>query len=97
MESNHCSSMLQADTKRPWSTKQRIAGRHGHLSNEAARELLAAVASPRWRRIYLTHLSRDCNSRAAVELALTGVRGALTACEFSVVEAGESTPFYDLR
>ena len=97
VESNHCSTMLQADTKRPWSTKQRISGRHGHLSNAAAGELLSSVASPRWRRIYLTHLSRDCNSRAAVELALAGVRGALSACEFSVVEPGEGTPFYDLR
>lgn len=96
VESNHCSQLLQADTKRPWSTKQRIAGRHGHLSNAAARELLAAVASPRWRRIYLTHLSRDCNSRAAVELALADVRATLAACEFSVVEPGESTPFYEL-
>lgn len=96
VESNHCPRLLQADTRRPWSIKQRIAGRHGHLSNESARELLATVASPRWRRIYLTHLSRDCNSRAAVELALAGVRAALGACEFSVVEPGESTPWYEL-
>jgi len=96
VESNHCSELLKNDPNRPWSTKQRIAGRHGHLSNAAARELLAAVASPRWRRIYLTHLSRDCNSRAAVELALADVRVALGACEFSVVGPGESTPFYDL-
>jgi phosphoribosyl 1,2-cyclic phosphodiesterase len=98
VESNHCSTMLQADTKRPWSTKQRIAGRHGHLSNAAAGELLAAVASPRWRRIYLTHLSRDCNSAAAVAAALAPVRAlaAVAACEFSVVGPGEGTPFYDL-
>lgn len=96
VESNHCSRLLQADPKRPWALKQRIAGRHGHLSNEAARELLAAVASPRWRRIYLTHLSRDCNSRAAVEAALAGLRTTLAACEFSVVEPGQGTPFYEL-
>jgi len=96
VEANHCPELLKADTKRPWSTKQRISGRHGHLSNEAARELLAAVASPRWRRIYLTHLSRDCNSPAAVELALAGVRAALAACEFAIVGPGESTPFYEL-
>lgn len=96
VESNHCPQMLQADQRRPWSTKQRISGRHGHLSNEAVRELLAAVASPQWRRIYLTHLSRDCNSRAAVELALASLRSALQACEFSVVEAGAGTPFYEL-
>ena len=98
VESNHCSELLKADTKRPWSLKQRIGGRHGHLSNHAAQELLAGVASPRWRRIYLTHLSRDCNSRAAVELAFAPVRAmtALAACEFSVVEPGESTAFYEL-
>ena len=96
VEANHCPELLKADTKRPWSTKQRISGRHGHLSNESARELLADVASPRWRRIYLTHLSRDCNSRAAVETALAGVRAALTACEFAIVGPGECTPYYEL-
>ncbi|MBI5689189.1 MAG: MBL fold metallo-hydrolase [Verrucomicrobia bacterium] len=96
VESNHCPRLLQADAKRPWATKQRIAGRHGHLSNEAARELLASVASPRWRHVYLTHLSRDCNSRAAVELALVELRAALAGCEFSIVEPGQGTPWYEL-
>ncbi|MBI5382516.1 MAG: MBL fold metallo-hydrolase [Opitutae bacterium] len=97
VEANHCPQLLQADTKRPWSLKQRISGRHGHLSNESARELLAAVASPRWRRIYLTHLSRDCNSPAAVELALAAVRPQLHAqCQFAIVAPGGSTPFYEL-
>lgn len=96
VEANHCPELLKADLRRPWSTKQRIAGRHGHLSNVAACALLSEVASPRWRRIYLTHLSRDCNSRAAVELAFAGVRSALHACEFAVVEPGETTPFYEL-
>ena len=96
VESNHCSDLLAADTKRPWSLKQRISGRHGHLSNEATRELLAAIACPRWRRVYLTHLSSECNSPAAVEQALTGVRATLPSCEFSIVAPGEGTPFYDV-
>lgn len=96
VESNHCPELLKADTRRPWSLKQRISGRHGHLSNHATRELLAGVASPRWRRIYLTHLSRDCNSTAAVELAFAEIKVALMPCEFSVVGPGEGTPFYDL-
>ena len=97
VESNHCTHLLEADPKRPWSTKQRIGGRHGHLSNDQLRELLAAVASPRWRRIYLTHLSRDCNSPAAVESeALAPLRPRLT-CEFAIVAAGGGTPFYELR
>ena len=96
VEANHCPELLKNDPRRPWSLKQRISARHGHLSNLAARELLATVASPRWRRIYLTHLSRECNSRAAVELAFADIRVTLNTCEISVVEPGQSTPFYDL-
>jgi len=94
VEANHCPLLLKADLRRPWSLKQRISGRHGHLSNDATRELLASVASPRWRRIYLTHLSRDCNTPEAVEAALAEVRAAL-GCEFAIVGPGESTPFYE--
>ena len=94
VEANHCPTMLQADTKRPWSTKQRISGRHGHLSNEGARELLASVASPRWRHVFLTHLSRDCNSLAAVEAACGAVLTA-RSCGFSVVAPGGGTPLFE--
>lgn len=95
IEANHCPELLKADTRRPWPTKQRISGRHGHLSNEAVREVLAEIACPQWRRIYLTHLSRECNSRAAVEQMLATLRPTLTACEFSIVCQGESTPLCD--
>jgi phosphoribosyl 1,2-cyclic phosphodiesterase len=95
VEANHCSELLKADTRRPWPLKQRIGGRHGHLSNEATRALLSEIACPHWRRVYLTHVSRDCNSRAAVELAFVDVRATLRSCEFSVVCQGETTPFYD--
>lgn len=88
VEANHCPRMLAADTKRPWATKQRIGGRHGHLSNDAVRELLESVASPRWKRIFLTHLSRDCNCREAIEASLAGLRSRL-GCEFHIVPAGE--------
>jgi phosphoribosyl 1,2-cyclic phosphodiesterase len=95
VEANHCPRMLEADPRRSWTLKRRIGGRHGHLSNERMSELLSSVASPRWRRIYLAHLSRDCNSRDAVEHALAAVRSILT-CEFSIVGHGEGTPFYEL-
>src|SRR5450432_2168842 len=36
IETNHDGPLLQQDTKRPWSVKQRILSRHGHLSNDAA-------------------------------------------------------------
>jgi phosphoribosyl 1,2-cyclic phosphodiesterase len=90
VEANYCPDMLKADAKRPWSVKQRISGRHGHLSNEGARELLASVASPRWQRVFLAHLSRDCNSPAAVERALSALQ--VPVC---VVAPGGGTPFYE--
>ena len=94
IEANHCVRMLQADIRRPWSLKQRISGRHGHLSNDAVRDLLAAVACPHWRKIYLTHLSRDCNSPEAVQTALAPLNVTLT-CEFSVVHAGEGSRAFE--
>ena len=96
VEANHCPELLKNDTRRPWSLKQRISGRHGHLSNLAARELLAAVASPRWRRVFLMHLSSECNSRAAVESTFAEMRVTLSSCEFAIVEQGQSTPLYVL-
>jgi len=33
LEANYDVKLLQEDTRRPWSLKQRISGRHGHLSN----------------------------------------------------------------
>lgn len=95
VEANHCPRMLEADPKRSWTLKRRIGGRHGHLSNERMSELLSSVANPRWQRIYLAHLSRDCNSRDAVESALTALRSVLK-CDFSIVGHGEGTPFYEI-
>jgi phosphoribosyl 1,2-cyclic phosphodiesterase len=61
VETNHDERMLQEDSKRPWSVKQRILSRHGHLSNEAAAKLVASIAGHRLGRVVLGHLSRDCN------------------------------------
>lgn len=70
LEANYCADMLANDQKRPWSTKQRIAGRHGHLSNAQAAELIQEIVSPRLQRIVLGHLSKDCNSPLAARTAV---------------------------
>ncbi len=96
VESNHCPVLLEADHRRPWSTKQRISGRHGHLSNTAARELLEATAHAGWRRIFLTHLSRDCNSLAAVEQSFAALRERLgAACDLEIVAPGGGTAAWE--
>lgn len=74
LEANHDPDLLQADTKRPFSVKQRILGRHGHLSNAAARDFLDRLDSPALEQVCLAHLSRDCNSPQHVRTAFAGSR-----------------------
>jgi phosphoribosyl 1,2-cyclic phosphodiesterase len=62
LETNYDLKMLQEDTRRPWSIKQRILSRHGHLSNTAAADVLEQIASDALQQVYLGHLSRDCNT-----------------------------------
>jgi phosphoribosyl 1,2-cyclic phosphodiesterase len=61
LEANHDVKMLQDCPSRPWSLKQRILGRHGHLSNEAAADAAEQIMSADLRHLYLGHLSRECN------------------------------------
>jgi phosphoribosyl 1,2-cyclic phosphodiesterase len=93
LEANYCPELLKADLKRPWAVKQRISGRHGHLSNESVKELLITATAPRWRHVFFAHLSRDCNSPAAVEAVCAAARTTLR-CEFSIVHPGAGTPFF---
>jgi len=67
IESNYDEKMLEEDSERPWSVKQRIKSRHGHLSNEAAFNFITSVRGEvAWKQVFLVHLSKDCNSVAKV-------------------------------
>lgn len=83
IETNHDEQMLQNDPRRPWSLKQRIMSRHGHLSNGAAASVLEQLLGNGLRRAILAHLSRDCNSP---EIAMTTVRGQLSRAGDQTVE-----------
>ena len=71
IEANYDEEMLQNDTKRPWSIKQRIQSRHGHLSNTAAAETVAQIRHDGLGHILLGHLSRDCNSEPLAMAAVS--------------------------
>jgi len=71
IEANHDEKMLQNDTRRTWSLKQRIMSSHGHLSNAAAAREIVELLEHGLRRVILCHLSRDCNTP---EVALRTVR-----------------------
>ena len=99
IEANYDSGLLGLDTKRPWSTKQRIQGRHGHLSNDQTANLIAEVLTPRLERVVLGHLSQDCNSP---DLATTAVRTVLATQQredvmVSCANAHEPTPWFPVR
>ena len=74
LECNHDADLL-ANGPYPERLKQRIAGRFGHLSNDEAAALLAAVAArDRLRHVIAAHLSEQNNrpelARAALARAL---------------------------
>ncbi len=76
LEANYDVHLLQADTRRPWPTKQRIMSRHGHLSNDGAATVAEQIVSDNLKAIFLGHLSQDCNRP---ELATDTVRKKLSA------------------
>jgi phosphoribosyl 1,2-cyclic phosphodiesterase len=94
IETNHDEQRLQADPKRPWSVKQRILSRHGHLSNEAAAMLVADIAGDNLRRVILGHLSSECNSP---ELALDAMRRlGLDSLELHCAEQKRMSPQFQI-
>jgi phosphoribosyl 1,2-cyclic phosphodiesterase len=70
LEANHDVDLLKNDVHRPWSLKQRILGKTGHLSNDSAGKLLAEIAHERLRSVILAHISRDCNTPAMAKTAI---------------------------
>jgi len=63
LEANHDLDMLRSGPY-PWPLKQRVAGRHGHLSNADAGDGLLELLCDRLRQVVLYHLSRTNNTPA---------------------------------
>ena len=92
VESNHDVKMLQDDTKRPWSLKQRILSRHGHLSNESAAEAVEQIVSADLQHIYLGHISRDCNKPEIAHCVMSERLTKIGATHIKVEAASQTTP-----
>jgi phosphoribosyl 1,2-cyclic phosphodiesterase len=75
LESNHDLEMLR-DGPYPWSVKQRVLSRVGHLSNEAAAGFLENEYDGQAAYVILAHLSESNNlpelARVTAERALNG-------------------------
>ncbi len=78
IESNHDLEMLRSGSY-PWSVKQRVMSRVGHLSNDALAEFFSNDYDGGAEYIVLAHLSEQNNhperARAAAEQALSGRQG----------------------
>jgi phosphoribosyl 1,2-cyclic phosphodiesterase len=74
LECNHDLEML-ARGDYPYNLKQRIAGRFGHLHNEAAAALLARLDTSHLTHIIAAHLSRENNTPELARNALASALG----------------------
>ena len=74
LECNHDLDML-AGSDYPYSLKQRIAGRYGHLHNDDSARLLGALDNSRLRHIVAAHLSKQNNTPEKARAALAGALG----------------------
>lgn len=96
LEANYEWQMLEADQKRPFSTKQRISSQHGHLSNEQAADLIAELVPDGLKRVILGHLSSDCNCpMKAVEVVRERIGGE--ELEICVASQNEVTPWQTIE
>jgi phosphoribosyl 1,2-cyclic phosphodiesterase len=86
LETNHDLDMLRSGPY-PWMLKQRIAGRHGHLSNRDAADGLPELLCDRLRWVVCYHLSQTNNlphlagEEVAVMLAREGSRAEVAVAE----------------
>lgn len=68
LESNHDLQMLRVGPY-PWSVKQRVMGRNGHLSNEVASDFIRTGLDTRTSTLVLGHISEQNNHPAIVQQA----------------------------
>lgn len=92
VEANYDEKLLEADTKRPWSIKQRISSRHGHLSNGQVTELIREISHPALGQVVLGHLSSDCNSPALITTQLRECLGELGHHHVALACASQDDP-----
>lgn len=90
LEANHDLEMLR-NGPYPWVLKQRVAGRHGHLSNRQAADGIPELVNDRLRWVVLYHLSQTNNLPA---LAANVIGEALDAegCRAEIVVAEQTGP-----
>lgn len=76
LECNHDSEML-ANGDYPYSLKQRVGGRYGHLNNQQSAQILANLDVSRLQHLVAAHLSHKNNTPELAMAALSAVLGGV--------------------
>lgn len=95
LECNHDVAMLAAG-RYPPRLKARIAGRFGHLDNDAAAELLARLDHRRLQYLVAAHLSEENNCPELVRSTLARVLAG-AAVEIAVADQEAGVSWLELR
>lgn len=96
LETNHDPAMLR-NGPYPWALKQRVAGRHGHLSNDEAAEGVEELVCDRLRWVVLYHLSQTNNLPALAAAAVGEVLSRLgAAAAIALSEQDRPTPWMEV-
>jgi phosphoribosyl 1,2-cyclic phosphodiesterase len=96
LETNHDLDMLR-NGPYPWPLKQRVAGRHGHLSNGDAAEGLPELLCDRLRWVVLYHLSRTNNLPGlAAAIVSEALARAGSAAAVEVSTQAQPTPWMEV-
>lgn len=96
LESNYCPVMLER-SNRPYSLKCRIRGSSGHLSNADAIALIESLPHS-VERIFLSHISRQCNDvkHIAELLSKSNIPESLLNCIEIVSPHSESSSAFEI-
>lgn len=96
LETNHDLDMLR-NGPYPWPLKQRVAGRHGHLSNNDAAEGLPELLCARLRWVVCYHLSRTNNLPAlAAALVSEALAREGAGAEVAITCQAHPTPWMEV-
>ncbi|MDD3049923.1 MAG: MBL fold metallo-hydrolase [Candidatus Cloacimonetes bacterium] len=96
IESNHDEKML-LDGPYPWELKQRVKSKHGHLSNNQAKELVRTIMHHKLKNIILAHLSEQNNDPVlAYQNMADLIKESGMSIYLSVSSQNTSTPLIDV-
>jgi phosphoribosyl 1,2-cyclic phosphodiesterase len=88
MESNHDVEMLR-NGPYPWTVKQRVMGRTGHLSNLALGEFLTNHFDRQARLLVLAHLSEQNNHPEIARMAAASALESLSASDIRLAVSSQ--------